>query len=194
MKIAVGITGTTGVIIGIRFLEVLRDIAETHLVISDVAEKIIETETGYTIEDVKKLCGKCYKNSDFFSPLASGSFNFYASVVVPCSMKTLASVANGYNENLISRICDVSLKQNRKLILVPREAPLNLIHLKNMVAAKEAGAIIIPPLLSFYHKPGNIDDMIDFTVGKILDSLKIEHNLYKRWQGENENNENEYKN
>jgi len=194
MKIAVGITGTTGVIIGIRFLEVLQDIAETHLVISDVAEKIIETETGYTIEDVKKLCGKCYKNSDFFSPLASGSFNFYASVVVPCSMKTLASVANGYNENLISRICDVSLKQNRKLILVPREAPLNLIHLKNMVAAKEAGAIIIPPLLSFYHKPGNIDDMIDFTVGKILDSLKIEHNLYKRWQGENENNENEYKN
>ncbi|ODS37159.1 aromatic acid decarboxylase [Candidatus Altiarchaeales archaeon WOR_SM1_SCG] len=194
MKIAVGITGTTGVIIGIRFLEVLQDIAETHLVISDVAEKIIETETGYTIEDVKKLCGKCYKNSDFFSPLASGSFNFYASVVVPCSMKTLASVANGYNENLISRICDVSLKQNRKLILVPREAPLNLIHLKNMVAAKEAGAIIIPPLLSFYHKPGNIDDMIDFTVGKILDSLKIEHNLYKRWQGENENNENEYEN
>lgn len=186
MKIAIGITGTTGVVIGIRLLEVLRDRAETYLVMSDVAEKIIESETNYGVEDVKKLSAKYYKNSDFFSPLASGSFNVDAAVIAPCSMKTLASVANGYTENLISRICDVSLKQNKKLILVPRESPLNLVHLKNMLTAKEAGAAIIPPVLGFYHNPKNLDDMVDFIVGKILDSLDIEHDLYKKWDGKSE--------
>ncbi|PKP54559.1 MAG: aromatic acid decarboxylase [Candidatus Altiarchaeales archaeon HGW-Altiarchaeales-3] len=187
MKILIGITGATGVILGVRLLEVLKDakgVSKTYLVISDAAEKIIAMETRYDLEYIKNLGDEFYKNSDFLSPLASGSFvsfNLDASVIVPCSMKTLSSVANGYSENLISRICDVSIKQNKKLILVPRETPLSLVHLKNMVAAKEAGAIIIPPVMGFYHKPKTLEDMIDFIVGKILDSLNLEHNLYKKW-------------
>jgi len=185
MKVVVGITGATGVVIGVRLLEVLKAVetVKTYLIISDAAEKIIDLETNYKVENIKKLAHEYYENSDFLSPLASGSFNVDAAVIAPCSMKTLASVANGYTENLISRVCDISLKQNRTLILVPRESPLNLIHLKNMVSAKEAGAIIIPPVMSFYQKPKTLNDMVNFIVGKILDSLGIEHDLYERWQG-----------
>ncbi|ODS36186.1 MAG: hypothetical protein A7316_02910 [Candidatus Altiarchaeales archaeon WOR_SM1_86-2] len=185
MKLIVAITGASGVIVGIRFLEVANQMGiETHLILSRPAGQIIEIETPYAVDEVKSLASHCYDNSDLTAGIASGSYvagNIDAMVICPCSMKTLASVAAGYAKNLIGRCADVCLKQEKKLLLVPRESPLSLIHLRNLVTAREAGATVIPPMLSFYHKPEKVEDMVDFVVGKILDSLGVEHNLYERW-------------
>jgi 4-hydroxy-3-polyprenylbenzoate decarboxylase len=180
MKVVVGVSGASGIILAKRLLEVLKEKkVETHVVVSKAAQEI----SGYELngEDLRKLADYSYDEKDFAAKISSGSFETDGMVVIPCSMKTLGAIAHGIAHNLIVRAADVTLKQDRKLILVPREAPMNLIHLRNMATAKEAGATIIPPLLAFYPKPKTIDDMVDFVVGKVLDSLNIDNTLYKRW-------------
>ena len=151
------------------------------MVITPPAESIIAHETDYEIEDVKKLATKAYDNSDFFAPTASGSFKTEGMVIVPCSMKTLAGIASGFSDNLLLRSADVCLKERRRLVLVTRETPLSLIHVENMAKVARAGAVVLPPMLTFYNKPKSIDEMVDFIIGKVLDVLRIENELYKRW-------------
>lgn len=182
-KIIVGISGSSGSILGIRFLEVLKKTGiESHLVISETAEKIIEHETEYKTSEVKKLATKAYGYRDLFAPIASGSFRTKGMVIVPCSMKTLAGVASGYSDNLLLRAADVCLKERRNLVLVARETPLNLIHIENMRKVTMAGGIILPPVLSMYSKPRSIDEMVNHITGKILDALGIENEIYSRWK------------
>ena len=184
MKIIVAITGASGVIYGIRLLETLRDKnIETALIISEIAEEIIRWEVNQKREEIDKLASKTYKTDDFFTELASGTFLVDAMVIIPCSMKTLSAIASGFSSNLITRAADCVLKEGRKLILVPRETPLHAIHLENMLRAKQSGAIILPAMPAFYHKPKSIDKLIDFVIGKILDQIGIEHNLFTRWIG-----------
>jgi 4-hydroxy-3-polyprenylbenzoate decarboxylase len=186
MRLVVGITGATGAIYGIRLLEVLTKMGhQTELVISSWGKKTIELETRYSLPQVISLADTYHENHNLAASIASGSYKVDGTVIAPCSMKTLASIARGYSENLISRAGDVALKERRKLILVPRETPLNLIHLENMRLAAMAGAILLPPVPSFYQRPKTLDDIINQTVGKILDSLNIPHELYRRWTGEN---------
>ena len=182
MKIIVCITGASGVIYAKRLLEVLRDKAEVSLVISNSAKRIIKEELNIDWKDLKKLASNYNNNDDIFSPIASGSNKFDAVIVVPCSMKTLSAIANGYSSNLIVRVCDIALKERRRLIIMPREMPLNSIHLENMLKLSNLGAIIMPPIPAFYHKPKTVDDIVDFVVGRVLDLLGIENNLYKRWR------------
>jgi len=175
-------TGATGAIYGIRLLQVLREKAvEVHLVISDWAEKTISLETDHSLKEIRKLATKCYPVDDLSAAISSGSFPVEAMVIIPCSMKTLAAIAHGMSTNLIVRAADVMLKEKKKLILLPRETPLNLIHLRNLTSAAEAGAIILPPMPAFYFHPKSIADLIDHTVGKVLDFLGIEHHLFHRW-------------
>lgn len=180
-RIVIGMTGASGVIYGIRLLEVLNGIAETHLIISKNAREIIEYETDTLISDITSKATFNYDDLDFTAPVASGSYQFDAVVIIPCSMKTLSSVANGYADTLISRAADVALKEGRKLIIVPREMPLNLIHLENMVRVRQAGGVILPACPGFYNKPGTIDDLVNNVVGRILDQLGIENDIYQRW-------------
>ncbi len=178
----VAISGATGAIYGIRLLEVLAEKGiETHLVISPWAEKTIAMETDVPLEEIRKRARKCYAVDDLAAPVSSGSFPIEGMVIIPCSMKTLAGIAHGISENLILRAADVMLKERRKLILVPRESPLSLIHLRNLTAAAEAGAIILPPMPGFYYKPKSIQDLVDHLVGKVLDLLGIENRLFRRW-------------
>jgi polyprenyl P-hydroxybenzoate/phenylacrylic acid decarboxylase-like protein len=180
--IIVALTGATGAIYGIRLLQVLRERSvEVHLVVSPWAEKTIVLETDYRGEEVRKLAGRCYAVDDLSAPISSGSFPVEGMVIIPCSMKTLAGIAHGVSENLILRAADVMLKEKRKLILVPRESPLSLIHLRNMTVASEAGAIILPPMPGFYFRPKTIEDLVDHLVGKVLDLLGIDHHLFPRW-------------
>ncbi|MCK4496552.1 MAG: UbiX family flavin prenyltransferase [Candidatus Aenigmarchaeota archaeon] len=181
-RIVVGITGASGVILGIKLLKFLKKTGiETHLIITGVAKKIIEHETDYSVKDVEKLADSVYDNKDLFAPIASGSFKIKGMVVIPCSMKTLAGVANGYSDNLLLRVADVCLKERRRMILVAREMPLSQIHVENMERVSRAGGIILPPVLTFYSKPKNINDMVNHVIGKVLDMLDIENDVYKRW-------------
>ncbi|MCS7126525.1 MAG: UbiX family flavin prenyltransferase [Aigarchaeota archaeon] len=181
-RLAVGVTGASGVIYAKRFLEVLKmkDI-EVHLVVSKVAEKIIQYELNLTRESFEKLAKYSYSEDDVDAPLASGSFKIDGMVIIPCSMKTIAGIVSGYTDNLILRTADVTLKEKRRLILVPRETPLNVIHLRNMLELAKLGVVILPAMPAFYHKPEKIEDLVDFIVGKILDLLEIDHDLFKRW-------------
>jgi 4-hydroxy-3-polyprenylbenzoate decarboxylase len=182
-KIVVGFSGASGIIYGIRLLEILHSInIQTYLIISEWAKKNIEIETDKTLEYVKSLSSVNYDNFKLDASVSSGSFLHDGMVIVPCSMKSLSSIANGYDDTLISRAASVTLKESRKLIIVPRETPLSRIHLENMIKLQEAGAIILPAMPGFYHKPSTIDEIIDHLVGKILDQLKIEHDLFKRWK------------
>lgn len=181
-KIIIGISGASGSILGISLLQELKGKAETHLIITETAQKILEHETGFTVKQVEKLATKSYSNSDFFASIASGSFKTDGMAIIPCSMKTLAGIASGFSDNLLLRTADVTLKERRKLILVARETPLSYIHLKNMKTLSKAGAIILPPMMSFYSKPKTIDDMVNHVVGKTLDLLGFENTLYKRWK------------
>ncbi|KYK26614.1 aromatic acid decarboxylase [Thermoplasmatales archaeon SG8-52-1] len=183
MKILLSIGGASGSIYGVRlFEELIKSNIEVHLIVSDGAKKIIEHETNYTFEKIKNKANFYYDNSNMFLGPASGSFKLDAMVVVPCSMKTLSAIANGYGDTLTSRAASCFLKEERKLILVIRETSLDLPGIKNMLSAKQAGATVLPAMPGFYHKPKKIDDLVDFIVGKILDQLKIEHSLYKRWE------------
>lgn len=185
MTLVIGITGASGVIYGIRLLEVLSDMKEvkTHLVISKAGEINIKQETNWKIEQVKALADFSYDINDIGARLASGSFKRDGMIVIPCTVKTMSALANSYAENLLTRAGDVTLKERSKLVLVVRETPLHLGHIRDMERLTEMGAIIFPPLPAFYHKPKTIEDIIDHTVGKVLDIFGIEHNLFRRWSG-----------
>lgn len=182
MEITVGISGASGVQYGIRLLEILAEKGiKTHLILTDAAKQIMEIETDYTLSDVEKLATWSYPQKDFSAPVASGSYKTAGMVIAPCSMKTLGAVANGISDTLITRAADVCLKEERKLILMTRETPLNLIHLENMVRAKKAGASILPACPGFYSRPKTLEDLIDIMVGRALDLLGIENDIYERW-------------
>jgi 4-hydroxy-3-polyprenylbenzoate decarboxylase len=182
-KIVIGFSGASGIIYGIRLLEILHSInIQTYLIISEWAKKNIEIETDKTLEYVKSLSSINYDNFKLDASVSSGSFLHDGMVIVPCSMKSLSSIANGYDDTLISRAASVTLKESRKLILVPRETPLSRIHLENMIKLQDAGAIILPAMPGFYHRPSTIDEIVDHLVGKILDQLKIKHDLFSRWK------------
>ena len=188
-KIIVGITGATGVVYGIRLLEELRASgAETHLILSDWAKQNILLETDYQVEWVEGLASFNHSVNHMGACVASGSFRTDGMVIAPCTVKTLSGIAHSYNQNLIIRAADVVLKEKRRLVLVVRETPLHLGHLKIMAEAAELGAIILPPAPAFYHRPKTIDDLVDHTVGRMLDLLDIEHDLCRRWDGAEEEN------
>jgi len=183
MKYLVSIGGASGSMYGIRLLEELKNAHhEVHCIISKGAKAIIEYETSYTIQKIINLADISYDNSDLFAAPASGSYQLDAMIIAPCSMKTLSAIANGYADTLTSRAAFCFLKENRKLILVVRETPLDLSAIKNMLSARQNGAIILPAMPGFYHHPKNIDDIINFVVGKTLDQLNIKHTLFKRWK------------
>ena len=183
MEIVVGFSGASGVQYGIRLLQALSEKGcITHLVITDSARKIIEIETDFRPEDVERLASHVYAPRDFAAPIASGSHPIDAMVVIPCSMGTLSGIACGSSDTLITRSADVCLKEKRRLVLVPRETPLSLIQLRNMVAASEAGAVILPACPAFYSKPQSLAELVDVLVGRVLDLLGIENDLYKRWK------------
>jgi flavin prenyltransferase len=184
LEIAVGISGASGVQYGVRLLQVLQEKGSiTHLVMTDSARKIIEIETSSSPEEVAKLASFCYASDDFAAPFASGSHLFDGMVVIPCSMGTLSAIACGSSDTLIARGADVCLKEKRRLILVPRETPLNLVHLRNMVAVAEAGAVVLPACPAFYSRPESLNDLVDVLVGRVLDLLGVENDLYRRWEG-----------
>jgi len=181
-RIVVGISGASGVIYGIRILGLLKETDyETHLILSEAGRLNIQFETDYQPADVEALADHVYKPSDAAASLASGSFLTEGMVVVPCTIKTLSGIANSYNDNLLVRAADVTLKEKRKLVLVVRETPLHKGHLHLMTLAADMGAHILPPIPSFYHHPKTIEDIIDQTIGKIFDYFGIAHDLFKRW-------------
>lgn len=182
MRLIVGITGATGAIYGIRLLEALRDKAvETHLVLSSWGARTVELETRYSVAEVKALATRWYSPEDLAAPISSGSFVVDGMVIAPCSMKTLAGVVHGYSDNLIVRAADVTIKEQRPLVLVARETPLSPIHLKNMLDLARLGVTIMPPMPAFYCKPQSVDDVVNHLVGKILDRFGIMHDLFVRW-------------
>jgi 4-hydroxy-3-polyprenylbenzoate decarboxylase len=185
MKLIVAITGASGVIYGIRLLEVLTNnkAVETHLIISEFGEQNIRYETTWTVEEVKSLADFCYDVRALGAPISSGSFQTDGMIIAPCSVKTMSALANCYAENLLLRAGDVTLKERRKLLLLVRETPLHLGHLRNMEKLSEMGAIIMPPVPAFYYRPRTIEDIVNHTIGKILDILDIEHDLLPRWSG-----------
>ncbi|MCM3766366.1 UbiX family flavin prenyltransferase [Neobacillus niacini] len=182
MRIVVGISGATGAIYGIRILEALRDCeVETHLILSSWAETTIRLETSYSIEEVKALATKVHSAQNQAAIISSGSFITDGMIIAPCSMKSLASISYGLADNLLSRSADVILKEKRKLVIVPREAPLSEIHLENMLRLARMGSVILPPMPAFYNKPNTIDDIVNHTVSRVLDQFAIDNNLTKRW-------------
>ena len=182
MRLIIGITGSTGVIYGIRMLEVLKDTGvETHLIMSEWAEKCISMETKYSVEQVKSLATTISDEKNMAASISSGTHKTDGMIVIPCSMKSLSSIANGYDETLVARAAGVTLKESRKLILVARETPLTAINLENMLKLAQLGVIILPPVTEIYTNPTSIDAMIDHIVGKCLDHFDIEHDLFTRW-------------
>jgi len=185
-RIIVGISGSSAPILGVRLLEVLRDVpeVETHLVVSDTVAQTLSYEApGWDLPRLQSLATVHYPNHQLAAAISSGSFATDAMAVIPCSMRTLAAIATGLSDNLLTRAADVTLKERRPLILVARETPLHLTHLRNMTAVTEMGGIIVPPVMAFYHQPKTIQDLVDHTVGKVLDLMKIPHALFHRWQG-----------
>lgn len=184
MRLIVAITGASGVIYGKRLLEVLKEKkVETHLIVSKAAEKVIEHELEMAKKDLEKLASHVYSVDDLSAPFMSGSFQTDGMIIIPCTMKTLAGIAFGYSNNLILRAADVTLKERRKLIVVPRETPLSVIHLRNMLEVAKLGVFVVPAMPAYYYKPKRIDDLVDFVVGRVLDCLGLEHKLFKRWTG-----------
>ena len=181
-QLVVGISGASGVRLGIRLLEYLQESeVETHLVISPAARLTIANETGWQVSDVSALAAHSYKYSDIEAPIASGSFPTLGMVVIPCSIKTLSAIANSYADNLLVRAADVTLKEGRPLVLVVREAPLHYGHLRLMGLACRAGATIFPPVPAFYGRPQSSEEIVDGLVGRILLRLGIENDLYTHW-------------
>ncbi len=184
-RVIVGISGASGTIYGVRLLEVLKDTQdiEVHLILSRGARVAMEHETTYTPQAVEALADKVHAPEDLAASISSGSFLTEGMIVAPCSMKSLSMIANSLSENLLVRAADVILKERRKLVLIPRETPLHLGHLRHMIAVTEMGGVILPPVPSFYHKPQTIGEIIDQTIGKALDQLGIQHQLFRRWAG-----------
>jgi len=184
-RIVVGISGASGAVYGVRLLEALSEIkdVETHLIISDGAKKTLALETTLNFHQVAALADRIHDFHDLGAPVSSGSFLTNGMIVAPCSMKSLSAIANSFDENLLVRAADVALKEGRKLVLIPRETPMHKGHLSLLLRAAELGASILPPIPAFYHNPRTIQDIVDHTVGKALDLLGVEHNLFKRWEG-----------
>lgn len=182
-RIIVGVSGASGAMLAIELLKQMQQVQgwETHLVLTDGARRTIVLETEYSAEAVEALATRCHAFSDVGASIASGTFKTEGMVIVPCSMKTLAGVASGYSDNLLLRAADVTLKERRKLVLVPRETPLNLIHLRNLVSASEAGAVILPPVVGYYNRPVSIEDVTRQIVGRILDVFGIPMPGFFRW-------------
>ena len=181
-KLVIGITGATGVIYGVRMLVVLKRAGiETHLVVTDAALKNLKIETNYELKDLQDLASKTYHPDDLSAPIASGSFPVDGMVVIPCSIKTLSAIANSFNYNLLIRAADVNLKERRRVVLVVTETPLHEGHLGLMLKVTRMGGIIMPPVPAFYHQPNSIDDILDQTIGKILDLFGLDLNLFRRW-------------
>ena len=184
MKLLVGISGGSGLIYGVRTLEVLRRLGvERHLIFSTAAKQTLVLETDYSVEDVEGLATKNYRFNDITAAPASGSFKTDGMVVVPCSMKTLAGIASGYSDNLLLRAAETTLKERRRLVLVPRETPLTSIHIENMLRVTQAGGIVVPATPGFYLRPRSVDDIVNHIVGKVLDLFGLEHGLYEPWTG-----------
>ena len=184
MVLLVGMSGGSGVVYGVRLLEVLKRLkVEAHLIISTAAKETLAIETDYKVGDVESLASRVYRFNDIAAAPASGTFLTQGMVVIPCSMKSLAGVASGYSDNLLLRAAEVTLKERRPLVLVPREAPLTTIHIENMLRVARAGAIVLPAMPGFYDRPRTIDDLLNQTVGKVLDVLSIRHDLYQQWTG-----------
>lgn len=185
MKVVVGISGGSGAIYAISLLKALKELnIETHLVVSTMGEYVTEHECGVDLEELKSLATYYHDNKNFAAPIASGSFKIDKMVVIPCSMKTLAGVANGFSDSLLTRACDVFIKEQRKLILVPRETPLSPIHLENMLKLSKLGVTILPPSPGFYNHPETIEEIVLNMTGRILDMMDIDNNLVKRWKGQ----------
>jgi polyprenyl P-hydroxybenzoate/phenylacrylic acid decarboxylase-like protein len=184
-RLIVGITGATGAIYGIRLLQVLAKMPgwESHLVLSDAGVLNVWHELGLKRKDVERLAAVAYHPKDIAATISSGSFLTEGMVIAPCSMKTLAAVAHSHADELVSRAADVVLKERRRLVLLPRETPLNLAHLRNMIAVTEMGAIVFPPVPAFYSRPKSLDDVVAHTVGRVLDLFGVHSAKLKRWQG-----------
>ena len=187
-RIIVAISGASGAVYGVRLLQLLRDVPgfESHLVVSSAGWRNVQEEHGLERAAIEALADSVHDIADVGASIASGSFQCSGMVVAPCSMRTLAAIAHGLSDNLITRAADVLLKERRRLVLVVRESPLSLIHLRNMVSATEAGAVICPPMPAFYLRPKTIDDIVDFSVARALDLLDVPHTLVARWSGQNE--------
>lgn len=184
MRLVVAVTGATGAVYAVKLLNALKaNNVEVHLLISRWAERTLKLEVGLTVEEIQKMAAYSYAEDDLAAPVSSGSFQHDGMVIVPCSMKTLAAIAHGFCDNLIARTADVTIKEGRKLILVPRETPLSTIHLENMLALSRLGAVIMPPMPAFYYHPQNIDDLVDHLVSRILDHLGLEQQLVPPWEG-----------
>ena len=182
LPLVVGITGASGVIYGVELLKVLQNTdVETHLILSESAGRNLAIETNYTIKDVRSLADVVYNNKNVGAEVASGSFLTRGMVVVPCSIKTLSGIAYSYANNLITRAADVTLKEKRTLVMMVRETPLHKGHLEMMARCADLGATILPPMPSFYHGPQTIQDIINQSIGKVLDQIGIEHHLFRRW-------------
>ena len=184
-RLIIAITGATGAVYGVRMLQVLRTLSgiETHLLISDAGVLNLYQELDMNRKDAEALADAVHPIRDVGASIASGSFQSEGMIVAPCSMRTLAAIAHGLSDNLITRAADVVLKERRRLVLMVRETPLNLAHLRNMTAVTEMGGIVYPPLPGFYHRPQTISDMVDHTVGRVLDLFGIAHALTPRWNG-----------
>jgi polyprenyl P-hydroxybenzoate/phenylacrylic acid decarboxylase-like protein len=182
-RLIVGISGASGAELGIQLLQAMQRQPEweTHLVISDGARRTIRLETAYSVEQIKALATHCHPLDDIGAGIASGTFKTEGMVVVPCSMRTVAGIAHGYSQNLLLRAADVVIKERRKLVLVARESPLSTVHLNNLLILANAGVVILPPVLTYYHRPATIQDMAAHIVGKILDVFGIEFAEFKRW-------------
>ena len=182
VRVVVGISGASGAVYGIRSLEVMKELGmETHLVITRAAEETIRLETDFKVAEVRRLASEVHNVNDVTSKIASGSYHTDGMIVIPCSMKTVAGIASGYSDNLLLRAADVTLKERRPLVLVVRETPLSLIHLENMVTLTRAGAVVLPAMPAFYNRPKTVKALIDQVVGKTLDAVGVDHDLFKRW-------------
>ena len=185
-RITIALSGASGIIYGIRLLQVLKEMAEveTHLIVTRSAGIVLRLENPeWELAQVARLADVVHREGDIAACLASGSFAVHSMVVVPCSMKSLAAIAHGFGDNLLTRAADVMLKERRRLILVTRETPLHAVHLKNMLAVTEMGAIVLPPMPGFYHLPKTMADLVDHTVGKIVDMLGFQQQLFPVWKG-----------
>ncbi|CAH5666336.1 UbiX family flavin prenyltransferase [Enterobacter cloacae] len=186
-RLIVGLSGASGAIYGVRLLQVLRDVAEveTHLVMSQAARQTLSLETDLSLRDVQALADVVHDARDIAASISSGSFKTAGMVILPCSIKTLSGIVNSYTDTLVTRAADVVLKERRPLVLCVRETPLHLGHLRLMTQAAELGAVIMPPVPAFYHRPASLDDVINQTVNRVLDQFDIElpEDLFTRWQG-----------
>ncbi|MGE4657559.1 MAG: UbiX family flavin prenyltransferase [Gammaproteobacteria bacterium] len=184
-RLIVGISGASGVIYGIRLIELLQaqENIETHLVMSETGKMNVGLETDYTVKEVEVLADIVHRNNNLAASISSGSFHTDGMIVAPCSMKTLSAIVSSYSNNLLLRAADVVLKERRKLVLMPREAPLHVGHCRLLYEAAQMGAVIAPPMPAFYNRPGTVEDIVNHSVGRVLDLFDVESGVVRRWSG-----------